>query len=61
MEIYDIIEAELIRLLPTLDVPIRTGNLLRSIKYRRTPTGFQVYLDESQAPYAEKVEDNNPY
>jgi len=42
-------------------VPIDTGNLRRSIKVRETSTGFQVYIDEEQAPYAASVELFSPY
>lgn len=42
-------------------VPIDTGNLRRSIKLRETSTGFQVYIDEEQAPYASSVELFSPY
>jgi len=32
--------------------PVKTGNLMRSIKTRKNDTGgFTVYVDEGQAPY----------
>jgi len=42
-------------------VPVKTGNLRRAIKIRETSTGFQVYMDLDQAPYAESVESVSPY
>lgn len=31
--------------------PVKTGNLMRSIKTEKTNDGFRVYVDEGQAPY----------
>jgi hypothetical protein len=43
-------------------VPIDEGNLRRSIKLRQIgPNNWQIYIDEKQAPYAEKVNKYNPY
>lgn len=44
------------------NVPIQEGNLRQSIKTRKTgPGSYQVYVDEEQAPYAEKVEEMKPF
>ncbi len=43
-------------------VPMKSGNLRKAIKLRRTgPTSFQIYMDEEQAPYAEAIEELKPY
>lgn len=33
------------------DLPYDTGNLLQSIRSKNTPTGFELYINEDQAPY----------
>lgn len=43
------------------NVPKITGNLRASIKLKETPNGFQVYIDEGQAPYAEEVNERSHY
>jgi hypothetical protein len=32
--------------------PVRTGNLVNSIQVSYTATGFKIYIDNNQAPYA---------
>jgi hypothetical protein len=32
--------------------PVRTGNLANSIKVSYTETGFKIFIDTNQAPYA---------
>lgn len=44
------------------NVPINTGQLRRAIKYRKVgPGSFQVYIDETEAPYAGDVEAMAPF
>lgn len=39
------------------NVPKDTGNLWKSIKFRKvSPNKFQVYIDDKQAPYAAELE-----
>ena len=62
----EIIEREIQRALSGLaeeaNIPMKTGNLRASIKYRKIgPNQYQVYIDEQQAPYAGDVEEMAPF
>jgi hypothetical protein len=43
------------------DIPEVTGNLKRSIKIRPSSDGFDIYVDETQAPYAGQVNERRQY
>lgn len=63
-ELYDIITSELDKTISDIqgglgNVPKKTGNLRESIKVRIiSPTNFQIYLDENQAPYGPKINEH---
>ena len=42
-------------------VPRDTGNLHASIKLRRVGDAYEIYIDETQAPYAGKINETNQY
>ena len=62
---FEYIEQQIIIIIQTLaeeaGVPIKTGNLRKAIKYKQTDSGFQVYIDEAQAPYAKDIEAIAPF
>ena len=37
--------------------PVRTGNLMRSIRVSYNENGFSIYIDENQAPYMAATEE----
>jgi hypothetical protein len=43
------------------DVPEITGNLKRSIKVRPAEYGFDIFVDDTQAPYAATVNERRQY
>lgn len=63
-ELYNRVMTELDRIVADIQgglgsVPMDTGNLRRSIKVRvLSPTKFQLYIDEQQAPYAEDINEH---
>ena len=66
-ELIDIVYNELTKAVSMIqgglgNVPKKSGNLRNSIKVVMIgPTQFQVYLDETMAPYAEKINENNAF
>jgi hypothetical protein len=72
-----IVEAALYNIIPTLNVPYKTGRLKSAIKIRPTAYGFDIYIDEGGiseeqykslqtkpfgiAPYAEKVDERTNF